>query len=104
MHGIIIPIGGNEDKGVGENEMYTLEFIDKGILATMVKESGGKHSRIVVVTTASSIPKEVGKNYEDAFSKLGCTDVHIIDIRSREKAESDEVMSLIRTCQCLMFS
>ena len=31
IKGTLIPIGGNEDKGVGENEKYTLEFIDEGI-------------------------------------------------------------------------
>lgn len=38
--GILIPIGGNEDKGIEENEMYTLEFISEGILYHVVKEAG----------------------------------------------------------------
>ena len=92
MQGILIPIGGNEDKGIGENEMYTHEFISKGILATVVKESGGKDAKIVVITTASSIPKEVGANYVDAFTKLGCTDIHILDIRDRASSEEPVIL------------
>ena len=54
--GTIIPIGGNEDKGSGPNEMYTHDFIQQGILANVVKESGGNKAQIVVITTASRIP------------------------------------------------
>jgi hypothetical protein len=39
--GILIPVGGNEDKGHEENEMYTLEFIQEGILFHVVREAGG---------------------------------------------------------------
>ncbi len=108
MRGILIPIGGNEDKGQDrsheDSEMYTLEFIDNGILANVVRESGGKEAQIVVVTTASSIPKEVGRNYVDAFSKLGCNHVQVLDIRSAEQAESEEVMNAVKNADCLMFS
>lgn len=108
MRGILIPIGGNEDKGQDrsheDSEMYTLEFIDNGILANVVRESGGKDACIVVVTTASSIPKEVGRNYVEAFSKLGCHNVQVLDIRSGEQAESSVVMSAVKQADCLMFS
>jgi len=104
MRGILIPIGGNEDKGEGKNEKYTLEFIDKGILANVVHESGGKDAKIVVITTASSIPKEVGENYFDAFTKLGCQHISIIDIREREQSELPENIKLIEEANCLMFS
>jgi cyanophycinase len=104
MRGILIPIGGNEDKGEGKNEKYTLEFIDKGILANVVQESGGKDAKIVVITTASSIPREVGENYFDAFTKLGCQHISIIDIREREQSELPENIKLIEEANCLMFS
>ncbi|MFN8259430.1 MAG: cyanophycinase [Chitinophagales bacterium] len=104
MKGIYIAIGGNEDKGIGKNEMYTLEFISKGILATIVKESGGKDAKIVVITTASSIPVEVGQNYLDAFTKLGCSHISILDTRSKEKSEEPEVLQLIHEADCVMFS
>ncbi|MFN8283995.1 MAG: cyanophycinase [Chitinophagales bacterium] len=104
MQGILIPIGGNEDKGLGENEMYTLEFIGKGILANVVKESGGTDAKIVVITTASSIPQEVGENYKAAFNKLACKYVTILDIREREKSEETEILQLIKEADCVLFS
>lgn len=104
MQGILIPIGGNEDKGIGQNEKYTLEFISKGILANVVKESGGTAAKIVVITTASSIPQEVGENYKEAFAKLGCNHVTILDIRDREKSEEPEILQLINEANCVLFS
>ncbi|RKE99062.1 cyanophycinase [Ichthyenterobacterium magnum] len=102
--GTLIPIGGNEDKGDEVNEMYTMEFIDEGILFHVVKEAGGVDSKIVVIPTASSIPVEVGENYLDAFSKLGCTNVTVLDIRSQEDSEKQESIDLIKSCDCVMFS
>jgi cyanophycinase len=102
--GTLIPIGGNEDKGIEDNEQYTLEFIDDGILYHVVKEAGGQDARIVVIPTASSIPVEVGENYLDAFSTLGCTNVTVLDIRSKEDAEKQEAIALIKSANCLMFS
>ena len=102
--GTLIPIGGNEDKGIEENEMYTLEFVDEGILFHIVQEAGGTNANIVVIPTASSIPVEVGENYLSAFSKLGCTNVKVLDIRSKEDSETTESIDLIRSANCVMFS
>jgi len=102
--GTLIPIGGNEDKGIDKNEKYTLEFIDEGILYHVVKEAGGIDAKIVVVPTASSIPDEVAKNYLEAFSTLGCKNVHILNIRSKEDSEKEESIELAKTANCIMFS
>ena len=104
IKGTLIPIGGNEDKGVEENEKYTLEFIDDGILFHVVKEAGGVDANIVVIPTASSIPVEVGDNYLDAFSKLGCKNVTVLDIRSKEDSEKENSINLIKNANCVMFS
>ena len=104
VKGTLIPIGGNEDKGHEEKERYTLEYIDDGILSRVVKESGGINAKIIIIPTASSIPIEVGENYIKAFTKLGCTDVHILDIRSKEDSEKQESIDMVKTANCLMFS
>jgi cyanophycinase len=78
IKGTLIPIGGNEDKGIEENEQYSLEFIDEGILFHVVEEAGGIDANIVVIPTASSIPVEVGENYLEAFTTLGCTAIQSI--------------------------
>ncbi|MGK0127296.1 MAG: cyanophycinase [Candidatus Azotimanducaceae bacterium] len=102
--GTLIPIGGNEDKGAEENEMYTMEFGDEGILFHIVKEAGGNDAKIVVIPTASSIPVEVGENYIDAFTKIGCPNIHVLDIRSREDSEKETSIELIKSADCIMFS
>lgn len=103
--GTLIPIGGNEDKGnLEEGETRTLEFITEGILSHVVREAGGIEAKIVVVPTASSIPDEVAQNYIDAFTKLGCQHIHILNARSKEDAESEESLQLLKTADCVMFS
>ena len=102
--GTLIPIGGNEDKGIEADEMYTLEFIDEGILYHVVREAGGIDANIVVIPTASSIPVEVGENYLTAFDTLGCKNVEVLDIRSKEDSETEHAISLIRNANCVMFS
>jgi len=104
VKGTLIPIGGNEDKGIEQSEIYTLEYIEEGILSRVVRESGGKDAMIVVVPTASSIPKEVSQNYLQAFGKLGCENVQIMDIRNREDAEEQKNLDLMKKTDCVMFS
>lgn len=104
VKGTLIPIGGNEDKGIEENEQYTLEFIDEGILYHVVKEAGGIDANIVIIPTASSIPKEVGENYLDAFTTLGCKNIAVLDIRSKEDSEKESSIELIKNANCIMFS
>lgn len=104
IKGTLIPIGGNEDKGIEYDEMYTLEFIDEGILYHVVKEAGGIDANIVVIPTASSIPVEVGENYLTAFDTLGCKNVTVLDIRSKEDSETENAIALIKNANCIMFS
>lgn len=104
VKGILIPIGGNEDKGIADNEMYRLEFIDDGILYHVVKEAGGVKANIVIIPTASSIPVEVGESYLKAFTTLGCENICVLDIRSKEDAEKKSSIELIKNADCVMFS
>lgn len=84
--------------------MYTLEFLKEGILSHVVRESGGDKARVVVIPTASSIPKEVGKNYLHAFDKLGVNHVEVIHIDSREDSDRSEFLRLVEQADCVMFS
>ena len=104
VKGILIPIGGNEDKGIAENEIYPLEFIDDGILYHVVKEAGGVKASIVIIPTASSIPVEVGESYLEAFTTLGCKNISVLDIRSKEDSEKKSSIELIKNADCVMFS
>jgi cyanophycinase len=102
--GILIPIGGNEDKGVETADHYKLEYIEEGILARVVQESGGTKAKIVIIPTASSYPVEVGENYMNAFGKLGCNHLQVLDIREREQSESTDNLEIIQNADCVMFS
>src|SRR4051812_38674720 len=106
--GKLIAVGGAEDKGtdleIGFVQRNNLKFFELGILKTIVKTIGSKDARIEVVTTASSIPDEVGKNYEDAFAKIGCTNIGHIKIRNREDVHSEEYLERLKKCDALMFS
>ena len=102
--GTLIPIGGNEDKGIEISEQNSLDFVSEGILFRVVRESGGPEGVFVVITAASSIPEEVGENYLKAFLKLGCKNIHLLDIRSKEDADKPAFLKLISTANCVMFS
>lgn len=104
IKGVLIPIGGNEDKGLEESENYTLDFIQDSILSRVVREAGGVDANIVIIPTASSIPVEVADNYLSGFGKLGCTKLEILDIRNRKQAESDRSIKLLEEANCVMFS
>ena len=101
--GILIPIGGNEDKG-NENEDEGLDFVEEGILSYVVKESGGPEAKIIVIPTASSIPEKVGKNYIAAFKKLACTNVTVLNLTSKEQCDTQETLALVAEANCVMFS
>lgn len=106
--GKLIAVGGAEDKGTdlekGEIQRNNLNFFELGILKRVAEEAGGIHAHIEVITTASTIPLEVGENYLDAFSKIGCTNVGVLHIRNREDANKQEYIDRIKACDCVMFS
>lgn len=102
IKGTLIPVGGSEDKGDHENGLLT--FIEKGILSHVLRESGGSNARVVVIPTASKIPEEVGENYIDAFAKLGCTNVEVINITDKKQSEDPAILKSVAAADCVMFS
>jgi len=102
--GILIPIGGNEDKGALSGEENSLDYVKEGVLSQVVKLSGGKDAKILVITTASQIPEEVGTNYIAAFDRLHCTNIHVLNIRKPADAESIENIQHIKTADGVMLS
>lgn len=106
--GKLIAIGGAEHKGT---ELETdglhrnnLNFFELGILRRVVEEAGGTAARIEVITTASMIPYEVGENYLDAFGKIGCTNIGLMHIRTRQDAMNQEYIDRILQCDAVMFT
>lgn len=108
IKGKLIAIGGAEDKGtVLEKALsihHNLNFFGLGILRRIVEEAGGILARIEVVTTASMIPFEVGNNYLEAFGRIGCTNIGVMHIRTREDVQSEEYLNRIENCDSVMFT
>ncbi|MFN8863662.1 MAG: cyanophycinase [Flavobacteriales bacterium] len=107
-NGKLIAVGGAEDKGTESEGYYSqqsnLHFFELAILKRFVQECGGHEAHIEVVTTASSIPMEVGDNYQQAFAKIGCSNVHIMHIRNRDEARDEKNVARVRTAKGVMFS
>ena len=106
--GKLLAIGGAEDKGTdlesGQIHRNNLNFFELGILRRIVEETGGSDSRIEVITTASMIPIEVGKNYQSAFGKIGCTNIGVMNIRNRAEVMESDHFERISNCKAVMFS
>jgi len=106
--GKLIAIGGAEDKGTdletGEVHRNNLNFFELGILRRVVLEAGGPASRIEVVTTASMIPYEVGESYLNAFGRIGCTNIGLLHIRTRQDTLKQDYLDRIRQCNAVMFT
>lgn len=106
--GKIIAVGGAEDKGTdletGEFHRNNHNFFELGILRRVVEEAGGTSARIEVITTASTIPFEVGDNYLNAFGKIGCTNVDVMHIRNRQDAMDRQYIDRLLQADAVMFS
>ena len=106
--GILLAIGGAEDKGsdleTGSVHRNNLNFFELGILKRLVEETGKENPYIEVITTASMIPTEVGENYLQAFGKIGCTNVKAMAIRNRSDAKETQYVERIKACDAVMFS
>ncbi|TDH27800.1 cyanophycinase [Segetibacter sp. 3557_3] len=106
--GKLVAIGGAEDKGtsvdVGEIHRQNLNFFELGILRRIVKEAGGPGARIEIITTASMIPLEVGNNYMDAFGKIGCTNIGVMDIRNRDEVQREDYIKRMEKADAVLFS
>lgn len=105
--GKLIAIGGNEDKGqvpeAGHNtKIFNHAFIEDGILRRVVDEMGGTKARIAVITSASSVPEEVGQNYIEAFGRLGATNLDIMNIRERADVKPEMIKRLAKADGVMM--
>ena len=107
--GKLIAIGGNEDKGTEPEPNFqqknNLNFFELQILSRIAHETKNQRdSHIEVITTASSIPEEVGENYFYAFTKIGCTNIKIMHIKNRADTLNPEYIKRIRECDGVMIT
>lgn len=107
--GKLIIIGGSVDRGSFSETITDLQrklkFFEKGILRRIKEESAkNKLSRIEIITTASNIPEEVGNEYLKAFDQLDVKDVHVLNIKTREEANSNESLERLKNADVVVFT
>ena len=106
--GKLFAIGGAEDKGTdletGVIHRNNLNFFELGILRRIVAEVGSTDKRIEVITTATSIPKEVGENYKDAFAKVGYENLGLISVRDRSETNNPDYLKRLSIADAVMFT
>jgi len=92
-NGHIVAIGGAEDK------TSQLE-----ILKRVIELAPEGNTEVAVIATASSIPDQVLPDYDAAFTRLGASRVHLLDIRDRQQAANPETVRLIEQSDVIFFT
>ena len=91
--GQLVIIGGAEDK---EGECK--------VLREFVRCAGGIDAKIVVLTVATELPREVGDDYIRVFERLGIKNVRIIDTIEREDAETASTLESVNEATGVFFT
>jgi len=91
--GRLVAVGGAEDK---EGDCV--------ILKEFVRLARGARARVVVMTVATDHPEEVGREYRNAFRRLGVDDTEVVDVSAREDAGAPEALEKIGHATALYFT
>ena len=107
--GKLIIIGGSVDRGSFSESKDDLKrnlmFFEKGILKRITTESLNKNlSKIEIITTASTIPEEVGQEYINAFAQLDVMNVSVLNIKTREEANAPENIERLKVADVVVFT
>ena len=93
VRGNLIIIGGAEDKR-GESK----------VLRNVVEIIGGAGARLVIITTATEQPEIVGGDYRNIFEKLGTGSIDVLNISTREEANSNDNINRIAKATGIFFT
>jgi cyanophycinase len=109
VKGKLIIIGGAEDKGTPndkgrmDSDLAINDYYENGILKRLIEESAKKEkSRIEILTTASTVPEEIGSDYKKAFARLKAENTGIINIENREDAHNEEYQKRLKAADVIM--
>jgi cyanophycinase len=91
--GPLVIIGGAEDR---EGDCV--------VLREFVRRAGGVQAHIVVLTAATSMPREVGDDYIRVFEKIGAEDVQVIDTEYAEDADRQEAVDKVMQATGIFFT
>jgi cyanophycinase len=103
--GTLLLIGGAEDKGEGKTDMekQNKEFEKFEILNDLLPGNDSK-KKIEIITTASSMPEEMEKMYNEAFKKIGFRDIGFISIQDKKEARDPKLCDRLVKAHAVMFS
>lgn len=93
VKGNLLIIGGAEDKW-GQSK----------VLKHAVEMCGGAESKILVLTTATQKPREVGEEYRKVFNRLGVNSIDIQNIDNRNDANNDTIVQKIYNAAGVFFT
>ncbi|MCA1769158.1 MAG: cyanophycinase [Halomonas sp.] len=91
--GHLVAIGGAEDR-----------TSDLEILKNVFALAPEGNREVAVIATASGIPKQVLPEYEAAFSRLGASQVHLLEIRDRQEAADADTVRLLERSGIIFFT
>lgn len=92
-NGQLIIIGGAEDREG-----------DCQILREFIRCAGGLKAKIIVMTVATELPREVGDDYIRVFEHLGVEDIRILDTVYRDDTSSDRALESIQKATGIFFT
>ncbi len=81
--GLIVPIGGAEEK-----------IRDPAILRRFAERCGGPAARVAIIPTASMLP-ETGWTYQGIFRSLGVAAAHVLPLESRADCRAPEALAVL---------
>lgn len=93
MPGLLMPIGGAEDK-----------LHARTILNHFVKICGGNTANIVIIPSASSFPYDVMQQYSTLFTALGAGQVHGLHITDRRAASDRSTLKTLQNATGIFIS
>lgn len=93
VNGNLLIIGGAEDK-----------WGKSSVLRHAIEMCGGTQSKIIVLTTATQKPQEVGQEYRTVFTRLGVDNMDVLNIDNRNDANNDSVAQRISSATGVFFT
>lgn len=93
VNGNLLIIGGAEDK-----------WGQSSVLKHAIDMCGGSDAKIIVLTTATQKPQEVGEEYREVFTRLGVENIDILNIDSRDDANKDSVVQRLSGAAGVFFT
>ncbi|WP_458527283.1 cyanophycinase [Onishia taeanensis] len=91
--GHLVAIGGGEDR-----------TSDLDILTQVFALAPGDNQEVAVIATASGIPDQILPDYEAAFTRLGASRIHSLNIQSRQQAADPDMVRLIEQSGVIFFT